>query len=113
MRNLKNITAMGFMLRGSCANKAITINIHSDTKKRRSFLAPLFTAGDVKASKEFTWQYFQGIHMAIIKFEWIKAEEPIRISQFANDLGFNLRTLDYQGISGEIWDTIDGGIMRN
>ena len=51
--------------------------------------------------------------MAIIKFEWIKAEEPIRISQFANDLGFNLRTLDYQGISGEIWDTIDGGIMRN
>ena len=51
--------------------------------------------------------------MSRIKFEWVKTYEPIRISQYANDLGFNLRTLDYQGISAEIWDIIDGKIRNS
>ena len=51
--------------------------------------------------------------MPKIKFEWVKTDEPIRISQYANDLGFNLRTLDYQGISEEIWKAIDGKIRNS
>lgn len=51
--------------------------------------------------------------MPTINFEWVKTDEPIRISQCANDLGFNLRTLDHQGISDQIWNIIDGKIRNS
>ena len=50
--------------------------------------------------------------MAIIKFKWVKTEHPIRISEYANELGFNLRTIDYNGIAEELWDMIDGKIRN-
>lgn len=51
--------------------------------------------------------------MATLNYEWVRCEEPIRISQFASDLGFNLRTLDYNGISSELWNSIDGKIRNS
>lgn len=50
--------------------------------------------------------------MANIEYQWIKTEYPIRISEYANDLGFNLRTLDRTGISSEMWHWIDGKIRN-
>jgi hypothetical protein len=50
--------------------------------------------------------------MAYIEYLWTKTEYPIRISEYANDLGFNLRTLDQTGISSEMWHWIDGKIRN-
>ena len=41
---------MEYILQENLAIKAITNHIHSDRKKRHSFLALLFTAGDVRVS---------------------------------------------------------------
>jgi len=50
--------------------------------------------------------------MAIIKCNWVKTEYPIRISEYANELGFNLRTIDFNGIAEELWNMIDGKIRN-
>ena len=50
--------------------------------------------------------------MANINFQWIKTEYPVRISEYANDLGFNLRTIDGSGIPQEIRETIDKKIRN-
>ncbi|THB66119.1 MAG: hypothetical protein D6B27_07175 [Gammaproteobacteria bacterium] len=51
--------------------------------------------------------------MSKIHIEWVKTEEPIRISEYANDIGFNLRTINYYGISSEIWNKIDAKIRNS
>lgn len=50
--------------------------------------------------------------MARIEIQWIKTESPIRISEYANSLGFNLRTIDDSGLSRDIRETIDGKIRN-
>ena len=36
--------------------------------------------------------------MASIEYYWTKTEDPIRISEYATNIGFNLRSLDYENI---------------
>lgn len=50
--------------------------------------------------------------MATIEYDWVKTDCPVRISEFANDLGFNLRTIDLSGITEEFWNMIDGKIRN-
>lgn len=50
--------------------------------------------------------------MADIEFQWLKTEQPIRISEYANDLGYNLRNLDYSGVSSDVWVQIDKKIRN-
>jgi hypothetical protein len=50
--------------------------------------------------------------MATIEYNWIKTKNPIRISEYANSLGFNLRTIDYDGIADELWRMIDEKIRN-
>lgn len=45
--------------------------------------------------------------MATIECSWIKTNHPIRISEYANEIGFNLRTIDYNGIAEDLWEMID------
>ena len=45
--------------------------------------------------------------MAFVEYFWTKTEEPIRISEFASDLGFNLRTLEYEGVPEDKWEWIN------
>ncbi len=49
--------------------------------------------------------------MAYIEFHWTKTD-PIRIDEFARDLGFNLRAIDYNGIPENQWNWIDGKIRN-
>lgn len=51
--------------------------------------------------------------MANIEYQWLKTDEPIRISEYANDLGFNLRTLDRTNFSNDIRAKIDGKIRNS
>jgi hypothetical protein len=48
--------------------------------------------------------------MANIEYQWITTEYPIRISEYANNLGINLRTLDYTTVPADMWNWIDGKI---
>ena len=50
--------------------------------------------------------------MAYIEFQWVKTEFPVRIGEYANELGFNLRTIDDSGLSADIRETIDGKIRN-
>ncbi|HIF5802244.1 TPA: hypothetical protein ACX3E3_004084 [Vibrio parahaemolyticus] len=50
--------------------------------------------------------------MAKIEFEWVKNEHPIRFSEYANDIGINLRTLAYDSVKAEVWDWIDSRIRN-
>lgn len=50
--------------------------------------------------------------MAYIEFQWVKTEFPVRISEYANELGFNLRTIDDSGLSIDVRETIDGKIRN-
>jgi len=50
--------------------------------------------------------------MAHIEYQWIQTKEPIRISEYANNLGFNLRTLKQAGITPDMRHWIDGKIRN-
>lgn len=51
--------------------------------------------------------------MAEIEYYWSKNEESIRISEFATDLGFNLRTLEYEGVPEDKWEWINKKIRNS
>lgn len=51
--------------------------------------------------------------MAEIEYYWTKNEEPIRISEFATNLGFNLRTLEYEGAPEDKWEWINKKIRNS
>ena len=51
--------------------------------------------------------------MAVIDYCWTKSEEPIRISEFATNLGFNLRTLEAEGVQEDKWDWINAKIRNS
>jgi len=51
--------------------------------------------------------------VAEIDYYWTKTSEPIRISEFASDLGFNLRSLEYEGLESEKWDWIHSKIRNS
>ncbi|MDK9779718.1 MULTISPECIES: hypothetical protein [unclassified Vibrio] len=48
--------------------------------------------------------------MAYIEYNWVKNEHPIRFSEFASDMGINLRTLSYDNVKEDVWDWIDSKI---
>ncbi|MCD9495803.1 hypothetical protein [Photobacterium carnosum] len=51
--------------------------------------------------------------MAQIDYEWVKSEHPIRFSEYAADMGINLRTLSYDNVKSDIWDWIDSKVRNN
>lgn len=50
--------------------------------------------------------------MAKIDVIWTKTSYPISINEYATQLGFNLRTLDFEGIQADKWDWIDTRIRN-
>ncbi|WP_135380791.1 hypothetical protein [Vibrio tasmaniensis] len=48
--------------------------------------------------------------MAVIEYEWVRNEYPIRFSKYASDMGINLLTLSYDNVKEDIWDWIDSKI---
>jgi len=48
--------------------------------------------------------------VAYIEYEWVKNEHPIRFSEYASDMGINLRTLSYANVKGDVWDWIDSKV---
>ncbi|GMT47734.1 MAG: hypothetical protein IEMM0007_1300 [bacterium] len=50
--------------------------------------------------------------MATIEYYWTKTAEPIRISEFATSLGFNLRTLEYESVPDDKWEWINKKIRN-
>jgi len=51
--------------------------------------------------------------MAQIHMDWIKSDYPIRFSEYASDMGINLRTLAYDSVKGDVWDWIDSKVRNN
>jgi len=45
--------------------------------------------------------------MAEIECRWTKNDKPIRISEFATNLGFNLKLLEYNGIQENKMDWVN------
>lgn len=45
--------------------------------------------------------------MAEIEYRWTKNDKPIRISEFATNLGFNLKLLEYNGIQENKMDWVN------
>ncbi|EJG0711655.1 hypothetical protein ACEV8V_22590 [Vibrio parahaemolyticus] len=50
--------------------------------------------------------------MAKIEYEWVRNEKPIRFSEYANNMGINLRTLAYDTVKEDVWDWIDSRIRN-
>jgi len=46
-------------------------------------------------------------------FYWTKTEEPVRISEYASELGFNLRSLEYSGLSENKWSWINSKVKSS
>jgi hypothetical protein len=51
--------------------------------------------------------------MAEIEYYWTKNQEPIRINDFAIDLGFNLCALEYEDIPKDKWEWINKKIRNS
>ena len=45
--------------------------------------------------------------MADINIDWFKTENPISILEYAQEVGFDLRALNYEGIRQDKWEWID------
>jgi len=50
--------------------------------------------------------------VAQIQYDWVKSDYPIRFSEYASDMGINIRTLAYDNVKEDVWDWIESKVRN-